>query len=47
MGILAELADSTVGQQIIREVRNDPTYVLTKISDDLGDAIVQAEYFLS
>jgi hypothetical protein len=45
--ILAELADSTVGQQIIREVRNDPTYVLDKISTDLGDEIMKAEYFLS
>lgn len=45
--ILAELADSTVGQQIIREVRNDDTFVLTKLSTGLGDKIVQSEYFLS
>lgn len=45
--ILAELADSTVGQQIIREVRNDPDYVLTKLSNNLGDKIMKSEYFLS
>jgi hypothetical protein len=45
--ILAELADSTVGQQIIREVRNDPTYILEKISKTLGDQIMKSEYFLS
>jgi len=47
MTILAELADSTVGQQIIREVRNDPSYVLNKLSNDLGDEIMKANYFLS
>jgi hypothetical protein len=47
MTILAELADSTVGQQIIREVRNDPSYVLNKLSNDLGDEIMKAQYFLS
>lgn len=47
MTILAELADSTVGQQIIREVRNDPEYVLTKLSNDLGDEIMKGEYSLS
>ena len=47
MTILAELADSTVGQQIIRELRNDPTYILEKLSNDLGDEIMKAEYFLS
>jgi hypothetical protein len=47
MIILAELADSTIGQQIIREVRNDPTYVLEKLSDTLGDEIMKAQYFLS
>jgi len=47
MTILAELADSTIGQQIIREVRNDPSYVLNKLSNDLGDEIMKAQYFLS
>ena len=47
MTILAELADSTVGQQIIREIRNDPSYVLEKLSDTLGDQIVKGEYWLS
>jgi len=46
-GILAELADSTVGECIIRELRNDPTYTLYKYSQDLGDEIMKAEYFLS
>jgi len=47
MTILAELADSRVGEQIIQEVRNDPSYRLEKFSTDLGDAIMQSEYFLS
>ena len=45
--VLAELADSRVGEQIIQEVRNDPDYRLDKISTDLGDAIMDGEYFLS
>lgn len=45
--ILAELADSRVGEQIIQEVRNDPTYHLQKLSTDLGDEITEGEYFLS
>lgn len=45
--ILAELADSRVGEQIIQEVRNDPTYHLQKLSTDLGDEITKGEYFLS
>ena len=45
--ILAELADSTVGQQIIREVRGDYSYVLEKFSTTLGDDIIKSEYFLS
>ena len=45
--ILAELADSTIAQQIIRETRNDPTYVFEKFSDDLGDEIMKGNYFLS
>jgi hypothetical protein len=45
--ILAELADSTVAQCIIREVRNDPTYIFEKLTDDLGDEIMKGEYFLS
>lgn len=45
--VLAELADSNIGQQIIREVRNDPTYVLDKLTTNLGDEIMKAEYFLS
>ena len=45
--ILVELADSNVGVQIIREVRNDPSYNYTKMSNDLGDLIMQSEYFLS
>lgn len=47
MTVLAELADSTVGQQIIREIRNDPSYVLKKLSDTLGDQIVKGDYWLS
>lgn len=47
MTILAELADSTVGEQIIKEVRGDSTYKLTKLSNDLGNDIMQSEYFLS
>lgn len=45
--ILAELADSSVGQQILSEVRNDPSYTLNKFSQNLGDEILKAEYFLS
>jgi len=45
--ILAELADSNVGECIIRELRNDPTYTLCKYSYDLGDEIMKGEYFLS
>ena len=45
--ILAELADSRVGEQIIQEVRNDPDYRLEKFSSDLGNEIMKAEYFLS
>lgn len=45
--ILAELADSDVGECIIAEVRGDHTYDLTKLSTDLGDDIMHAEYFLS
>lgn len=47
MTILAELADSNVGQQILRDVRKDDTYILQKLSTDLGDAIMKSEYFLS
>jgi hypothetical protein len=46
-GILAELADSTVGQQVIREVCDDDSYVLEKFSTDLGNEIIESEYFLS
>lgn len=45
--ILAELADSTVGQQIIREIRNDPDYVLAKLTNNLGDKIMKGNYALS
>jgi len=45
--ILAELADSNVGVQIIRELRNDRRYNYAKLSDDLGDHIMEADYFLS
>jgi hypothetical protein len=45
--ILVELADSNVGVQIIREVRNDPTFNYTKASNNLGDEIMKSEYFLS
>jgi hypothetical protein len=47
MTILAELADSTVGQQLIRELRNDDSYVLTKLSTDLASEIMKSEYTLS
>lgn len=46
-GILAELADSNVGERIIQEVRNDPDYELEKLSTNLGDEIMKSEYFLS
>lgn len=45
--VLAELADSRVGEQIIQEVRNDPSYRLDKLSHNLGDAIMKGEYHLS
>ena len=45
--ILAELADSNVGERIIQEVRNDPDYRLEKLSTNLGDEIMKAEYFLA
>jgi hypothetical protein len=45
--ILAELADSNVGQQIISEIRNDPSYKLKKLSKNLGDKIMKSNYFLS
>jgi len=45
--VLVELADSRIGEQIIQEVRNDPSYTLTKFSTDLGDEILKAEYFLT
>lgn len=45
--LLVELADSCVGQQIIREVRTDPTYQLEKLSTNLGSEILKSEYFLS
>lgn len=45
--ILVELADSNVGVQIIREVRNDPTFNYIKASNDLGDEIMKSEYYLS
>jgi hypothetical protein len=46
-GILTELADSNVGQQVIREVCSDEDYVLEKFSENLGDEIIKSEYFLS
>jgi hypothetical protein len=45
--VMAEFAESTIMQQIIRDIRNDPTYILPKFSDDLGDEIRQSEYPLS
>jgi len=45
--ILAELADSNIGERIIQEVRNDLDYRLEKLSTNLGDEIMKAEYFLS
>lgn len=45
--LLVELADSCVGQQIIREVRNDSNYQLEKLSTNLGSEILKSEYFLS
>ena len=47
MMILAELADSRVGECIIQEVRRDDSYRLQKLSTDLGDSIIESEYFLS
>lgn len=45
--VLAELAESLVGQRILQEVRNDDSLTVQKLSDDLGDCIRQGEYFLS
>jgi hypothetical protein len=45
--ILVELADSNVGNQIIKEVRNDPSYSYQKFSMNLGNEILKSEYFLS
>ncbi len=46
-GIMAELAESDVIQEIIRQIRNEPDYVLEKLSDDLGDLIREGEYGIS
>lgn len=47
MFILAELADSRVGEEIIQQVRKDPNFVLQKLSTDLGTEIMKGEYQLS
>lgn len=47
MFIMAELADSRVGEEMIQQVRKDPTYRLQKLSTDLGTEIMKGEYQLS
>ena len=45
--IFAELAESNIMEEIIKQIRNDPDYRLEKLSDDLGDLIRESEYTLS
>lgn len=45
--ILAELADSRAGERIIQEVRGDDTFRLQKFDPNLGDKIMDGEYWLS
>lgn len=44
--MLAELADSHIMQNIIRQIRNNSTDILTRASEDLGNYIRQSNYAL-
>lgn len=44
IGILAEIADSDIGQEIVRQIRKDDTFTLKKLSENLGDLIREGEY---
>ena len=45
--ILADIADSSLMQDILREVTNDPTLVYKKVGSSLSSSILQSEYALS
>ena len=45
--ILAEIADSTLLQDILNEITGNPEGTIDKLSDDLGDCIRESEYALS
>lgn len=45
--MMAELAESDVMAEIIRQMRNDPSYKIKKLSDDLGDLIRDGEYAIA
>lgn len=45
--IMAELAESNIMQEIISQVRQDPSYKINKLSNNLGNLIRESEYFLS
>jgi len=47
LGILAEIADSSMGQEIIRNIRNDESFQLEKFTPDLGDMIREGNYAIS
>ena len=47
IGILAEIADSDMAQELVRQIRNDDTFVLEKLSEGLGDLIRKGEYPIS
>lgn len=44
---VAELADSHIIQNILRQIYNDPNLTLTRASEDLGDYIRQSNYGLA
>lgn len=45
--LLAELADSHIMQNIIRQICNNPTLKLSRASEDLGNYIRQSNYGLA
>jgi hypothetical protein len=45
--LLAELADSHIMQNIIRQICNDPTIKLSRASENLGNYIRQSNYALA
>ena len=45
--ILAEIADSNILQDILREVTQNFSLVYKKYSNDLGKSILESEYALS